>query len=100
VSFFHVVSCDELKVAYGIKLTQKGTYSAPFIIPSELHWFKRGHSEHLSNHGAFDVLIAGSVDHQSVKNLKHFGAVASIPKLSDCGFVGHDFREKSVWVKV
>lgn len=63
----------------------------PSILPSELYGFKRGHSEHLSNLGTLNVLIASC---ETIKNLDHFGAVTSSAKHTDHGLFGHGKKEK------
>jgi hypothetical protein len=77
-------------------LTEKGTYSAPSILSSELDSFKCGHSENLCNHGGLDVIETSRVLCEHVENLEHFSAVASSAKLSDCSLNSHEKKKKSV----
>ena len=68
----------------------------PSILSSELDSLKSRSAQDLSNLRTLNVIITGQISHQSVKNLKHFGAVTSNAKHSDCGFFGHNERGKSV----
>ena len=57
------------------------------IVPSELNRFKRGDTENLSNHGAFNVL---ETPLEIIKNVQKFMTSLSTFKLLDCVLNVHD----------
>ena len=57
------------------------------IVPSELYRFKRGDTENLSNHGAFNIL---ETTLEIIKNVQKFMTSLSTFKLLDCVLNVHD----------
>ena len=56
------------------------------IVPSELNRFKRGDTQHLSNHGAFNIL---ETTLEIIKNVQKFMTSLSILKQRDCSLKSH-----------
>ena len=77
---------------------EKGGRLALLSITSELDRFKRCYTQNALNHRGFGISVPDRISRESVKHLQHLVAVLSNTKHTDCGFFGHDKKEK-VWGK-